>query len=563
MNTTTQAPANGIFNGIYLRTREYDVDVHNLDTAHLMRMNAGHTNMYEKSTDLGMVRPWITTGYMERDGLFDMINTSQGVKRVTLDGHIARFQYPIGQQPTKILEDISGTDTAGIDGTTFKMKFNKPFGNGAILSPDKFLQLEVIVTPDQITGNDASGYVHTVRLNSTNAKFKFLDKSYLQQGTVWFRTGSVGAEYSRTYDSLNKIKAGHREYYLHVGEGFAHKHFEVTRDAAFSKAEGPIIKSLQEYRQMLEIYEFAKGSPLAEAVMRNETPVDFYVKKGLSPKDALERVKSELVGKAVIPVVEAIAMKEVQRDVDFYSVWGSGGTVLIDGKQEVNLPVGLFHQFNLGSFVPYNIPTFTLERLEAILSSRLKDKMDPYGRQIITIGSGRGGLKIAREQIRKRFLGNNYTTMSKDYISGDDNQQLFLDTQNFMSYRWEFGIIRFTHIPALDPITANEISNPMYMGHRLSSYMYIIDDLSGEGGNVEELVYGADWDFNHFYENGRLDYETMGHGKRPFHGNHNIPGFKVFVEKRHKAYRLIDPTKSLIIKPINPNTGKMIFEPTY
>lgn len=197
MNTTTQAPANGIFNGIYLRTREYDVDVHNLDTAHLMRMNAGHTNMYEKSTDLGMVRPWITTGYMERDGLFDMINTSQGVKRVTLDGHIARFQYPIGQQPTKILEDISGTDTAGIDGTTFKMKFNKPFGNGAILSPDKFLQLEVIVTPDQITGNDASGYVHTVRLNSTNAKFKFLDKSYLQQGTVWFRTGSVGAEYSR------------------------------------------------------------------------------------------------------------------------------------------------------------------------------------------------------------------------------------------------------------------------------------------------------------------------------------------------------------------------------
>jgi hypothetical protein len=52
-------------------------------------------------------------------------------------------------------------------------------------------------------------------------------------------------------------------------------------------------------------------------------------------------------------------------------------------------------------------------------------------------------------------------------------------------------------------------------------------------------------------------------GGRPHHGNKDIPGFEVYVEKKLKAYRLVDPTKSLIIKPINPFTGKMIFEPVY
>jgi hypothetical protein len=203
-----------------------------------------------------------------------------------------------------------------------------------------------------------------------------------------------------------------------------------------------------------------------------------------------------------------------------------------------------------------------LERLEAILTSRLKDKMDPYGKQTIRIGTGRGGLKIARTQLRTKFQGMNMLTMGDTrYVVGADNQKLHLETQNFMSYRWEYGIIEFVHVPALDPIYANETSNPLYLGERLSSFIFIIDDMSGEGGNIQELVYGPNWDFNHFYQNGKLAYEDM--GTKPHHGDPNIPGFNVFIEKRMKAYRLVDPTKTLIIKPIDPNTGKMIFEPVY
>lgn len=554
---------NGLYNGIYLQTKEYDVNMHHLDTAHLLRMNAGVGDKYADSTDLGMITPWITTGYMERNGIFDMISNPNGVNRVMIDGHIARYQYPLASQPNRVLEYLGQTQTPGIDGSTFKVRFaQRQFGNGAIISPDKFLQVELVVTPDEIFGNEASGFVYTLKMNTTNGKYKFFPMNLLQPGTIFFRTGSIGAEYSTLYDSLPNIKTGHREYYLHVGEGHAHKHFSVTREAAYSKIADPVVKSLQEYRKVCEMYKFAEGSPSADAVMRGESPVDSYMKDGLSKPDAARQVKKDLVKSAYIPVVEAIAMKEVERDVEFYAVWGSGGTMKLDGKQEVNLPVGLFHQFNMGSFVPYNIPKFTLERLEAILTSRLKDKMDPYGKQIIRIGTGRGGLKIARTQLREKFKGMNFVVMGDTrYIVGSDNQKLHLETQNFMSYRWEYGVIEFVHVPALDPIYANEISNPVYLGERLSSFIFIIDDLSGEGGNIQELVYGPNWDFNHFYKNGKLAYEDM--GTKPHHGDPNIPGFNVYIEKRLKAYRLVDPTKTLIIKPIDPNTGKMIFEPVY
>ena len=204
---------NGLYSGIYLQTKEFDVNMHNLDTAHLLRMNAGHGDKYSDSTDLGMITPWITTGYMERNGIFDMISTSNGVNRVMIDGHIARYQYPLASQPNRILEYLSATETPGIDGSTFKIRFQqRQFGNGAIISPDKFLQVELVVTGDEIIGNEASGFIYTVKMNTTNGKFKFFPMKFLTPGTIFYRTGSIGSECSTLDDSLPNIKTGNRLY---------------------------------------------------------------------------------------------------------------------------------------------------------------------------------------------------------------------------------------------------------------------------------------------------------------------------------------------------------------
>lgn len=551
-------------NGIYLQTREYNHEFH-LDRAHLLRMEGGHD--MSNATDLGLITPWITTGYLERPGMFDMIKG--GANRIMTDGHIWKWQQPIAEQPTYSLGDISNQEKPGQDGARFKLKLNKrSFGNGAIITVDKFSQVELYVTEDEIYGDDSAGYTYTVKLHTTSGKYRYWPKEFLTAGTIYFQKGSVMGEYGQKYNDLGNIKTGYREFYNYVGEGTAHVYFEVTRDAAFSKISEKCVAGIRDYRKIIEMYQFTPGSPLSDAVLRGESPVDYLMKSGMSKTQAMDTFKRDLVKKAWIPEVEALAMRKIEMDVEMMATWGAGGVVEVEGKTLVHLPIGLFHQVNLGSTFSYNIPLFNLEKIEAYLTSRVKDKIDPYGTNVLTVGTGRAGLKLVRPQILERVkqAGLFIDDGGGRYLKGNDNQKMYADLPNFLSYRWEFGIIQFVHIPALDPIIANDWENPIYGGERLSSYMFIIDDLSAEGDNVYEIVYGPDWDFSHRFINGKMNYLDVKSGQSSFaafQSSNNHPGFQVFMEKRHKAYWIKDITKSLLIKPINPRTGRPIFEPIF
>lgn len=550
-------------NGIYLQTREYTHDFH-LDKAHLLRQNGGmdHAN----ATDLGMITPWITTGYLERPGMFDMIKG--GANRIFADSHLWKWQAPVAEQPTYSLGDITNTDKPGQDGSRFKIKLNKrSFGNGAIIAVDKFSQIELYVTEDEIFGDDSSGYTFTVKLHTTNAKYRFWPKEWLTAGTIFWQKSSVMGEYGQKYNDMGTIKSGYREFYNYVGEGTAHVYFEVTRDAAYSKISDNCVAGIRDYRKILEMYQFAPGSPLSDAALRGESPVNYLMKKGMGKDAAMNQVKQDLVKTGWVPEVEALAMRKIEMDVEMQAVWGAGGVIEVEGKTAVHMPIGLFHQVNLGSTYSYNIPLFNLEKLEAYFVSRVKDKIDPYGQNELVVGTGRAGLKLVRPQILERVKQSGIFIQDNErYIKGTDNQTLYYDGPNFLAYRWEFGIIKFVHVPALDPIIANDLENPLFGGERLSSYIFIIDDLSAEGDNVYEVVYGPDWDYQHRFINGKMNYldiKSSSSSFAAFQSANNHPGFQVFLEKRHKAYWIKDITKSLLIKPINPRTGKPIFEPVF
>jgi hypothetical protein len=549
-------------NGIFLQTREFNHETH-LDTAHLMRMNAQYP---QPTHDMGMITPWIATGYMDRPGLFDM--TRQASQRILIDGHIWKWEQPLADQPVYIIEDISGQDKPGLDNTTFSIKLNeRRWGNGAVICVDKFSQLELLVTEDEVIGDNASGYIMKVRMLTTNSKYKWFPKEYLTAGTIFYQKGSINGEYSQTYNDLGTIKTGYREFYNYVGEGTAHTHYSCTRDAAYSKVSHNAVINLQQYRKVIEMLQFTPGSPAADAVLRGESPAKLYMKQaGGNAKRANELAAQDIVKRAWIPEVEAIGMTRIELDVEMYAVWGAGGTTKVDGKTEVHMPVGLFHQLNLGATYTFNIPKFRLDKIEAIITGRLKDKINPYGQNTITIGVGAAMLKLVRQQIQERFQAQNFVMEGTErWIKGSDNQMLYLDAPRFQSYRWEYGILKFELIPALDPIVANDLENPYVGAHRLSSYVMIIDDLSGEGSNICEMVYGPDWDFQHRFINGKMNYlDVRGSGGfGAFQSSSHHPGFEVFMEKRHKAYWIKDITKSLLIKPINPRTGKPIFEPVF
>lgn len=551
-----------IQNGIYLQTKEFSYQTH-LDTAHLMQMEQGKA---QQADDLGMVIPWITTGYINRPGLWNL--TGQGKNRLIHSGStIFKWQQPIAEEATYSLEDVSGMDKPGIDGTTFKIKLNKrTFGNSAVITANKFAGLELYVTADEIR-QDGDGFVYTVKLNSPNKKYKWFPKEYLQAGTIFFQIGSILGEYGQTYADFGGIKTGYREFYNYVGDGYANCYFTCTRDAALSKISQKCVVGLQQYRKVIEMYSLRPGSAAYDISRMGQSSWDAimgeYSKKGYSGKDAVQAMKQDLVKTAWIPEVEMLAMKMVERDIEEYATWGSGGVLDVEGKTQVHAPLGVFHQLNLGPTYNYNIPGFQLKKLDAWITSRLKDKIDPYGQNEIVIGTGLGGMKLVRNQLKQEANAAGIVFDSERYVKGGDNMNLTLDLPNFIKYRMAFGWVRFEYVPSFDPIAANDVENPMVDGHRLSSYMFVIDDLTAQNDNMYEVVYGPDFDFHHRYINGRMNYMDSPTMKGPWQSSNNGPGFEVYIEKRMKAYHIKDITRSLLIKPYNPFTGKPLFEPTF
>lgn len=562
MANTSQAIPLTLTNGVYLQTREFQAETH-LDKAHLMHMDAGQP---KDSLDLGMITPWINTGYMERPSMWNLIGKG---KNRTLFAEGTRFTWktPIAEEPAYIVEDITSTDRPGLGDTEFPIKLNKRFGNSAILSCNKFSQLELYVTNREIR-MDGDAWIHWVKINSTNKKFKYFPKKFLVAGTKFFQISSVLGEYGQTYDDVMGFKAGYREFYNYVGDAYANKHLTCTRDAALSKVSSTSLKTLAEYRKVIEMYALHPASAAYDLSRQGQSPVQALMQeKGMNLKDAEAEVARSIVKRAWIPEVEMLAMKMIERDINYYAIWGAGGVMEVEGKTHVHMPTGLFHQLNMGPTFNYNIPKFNIRKLDAWITSRLKDKIDPYGQNRIKIGTGLGGLKLVRSQIKDVALSDGLVFQHDKYVKGNDNMMLEYDGPNFMSYRMSFGWVDFEHVAELDPIVANEIENPMVDGHRLSSYLFIIDDLTANNDNIYEIVYGPDYDFHHFYINGRMNYLDSGafgtSKSGPYQASNLGPGFEVYIEKRHKCYHMIDPTRSLLIKPYNPYTGKPLFEPEF
>jgi hypothetical protein len=146
---------------------------------------------------------------------------------------IYKWQQPIAQSATKIMEVCTPGDKLGYGGTTFQVRLNRrSFGNTAIVGVDKFSALQLIVTDDEIIGSDATGYIYTMKLVSTNAKFKFVPKEYLKVNTPLFQLGSVMTNFGQSYNSLGDVRMGYREFYNYVGQATANVYFSVERDAA-------------------------------------------------------------------------------------------------------------------------------------------------------------------------------------------------------------------------------------------------------------------------------------------------------------------------------------------
>ena len=531
-------------NGLFLRDTAYNASSH-IDSYHLVNMLKDAEPM-----DLGPVDIWAMTQKVEMP-LYQM--SSFGGKNVIMVDNARgeyKWQTPVSQDLAYILEDIEPENlTKGIDGTTFKIKINRrEFGHGDIITYDKYNGVEMYITADDILPL-GDGFIYTVQLVN-NDNYKFLDNKYLTPQTKLFRKGSARGEYGERFSDITS-RAGFREFYNFVGGSEAHVHYSVSSRADMMikggmNADGtvPVTEIWRNFDQSLD---------------PSITSIEGVAKT--MGKDYLKRaIGNGTLSKTFLTTMEAAHLTKIATDIETYLMWGHGGRIKQDGPDDMRLSVGLWKQLDNSFKRVYNKSNFSLELFRGEIYNFYAGRVEFQGpdpkRQLI-VQTGMGGMRLVNEAIKREAVNSGLVIQaaSNNGIGAISGQGMDLNFGfAFTSYTIPFlANVKFVLNPAFDNLHTNDIENPIIDGNPLSSYSFIIFDITDTGNdNIFLLKWKWDNQLKWWYQNGTMDYMGKTQG---FVSSGNFNGYRVMMTQTMPAIWVKDPTKVLKIVMRNPITG--------
>jgi hypothetical protein len=529
-------------NGIFLRDTSYQTSSH-VDSYHLSNLLKS-----AEPTDLGPVDLWAMAQKVEMP-LYQM-SSFGGKNVISVDNARGEYkwQIPVTQDLPYITEDIeSANATKGIDGQSFKIKLNKrSFGHGDIITYDKYNGVEMYITADDIIPA-GDGFIYTVQLvNNDNAKF--LDNKYLKVGTKVFRKGSARGEYGERFSDIGNVNAGFREFYNYVGGAEAHVHYSVSSRADLMmkggmKADGTV--------PVVELWRnFDKSSDPSVSSLE-----DMASKMG---KDYVKKAyQSGQLTRTFLTTMEAAHLTKIANDIETYLMWGQGGKVKQDGPDDIRLSVGLWKQLDNSYKRIYNKGSFNLDLFKSEIFNFFNGKVEfqgPDPKRQLVVQTGLGGMKLVNEAIKREAINSGLVINASEVGAitgkGMDLNFGFAYTQYVIPF---LANVKFVLNPAFDNVHTNDIENPIIDGFPLSSYNFIIFDIT-ENTNDNIFLLKLSWDnqLKWFYQNGTMDYMGRTQG---FQSSGQFNGYRVFMTQTMPAIWVKDPTKVLKIVMRNPVTG--------
>lgn len=530
-------------NGIFLRDTNYQASSH-VDSYHLVNMLRNAEPM-----DLGPVDLWAMVQKVEMP-LYQM-SSFGGKNVITVDNARGEYKWqtPVVQDLPYVVDSVEtaqGTNV-GTDGTTFQIKISRrEFGHGDIITYDKYNGSEMYITADDIipTGD---GFIYTVQLVNNDNTNGIDTTQYLQPGDKLFRKGSARGEYGERFSDI-QIQSGFREYYNFVGGAEAHVHYSVSSRADLMikggmNADGTV--------PVVEIWRnFDKTTD--PSITSMETMVS---KMG---KDYVKRAMGNgSLSRTFLTAMEAAHLTKVASDIETYLMWGQGGRVRQDGPDDIRLSVGLWKQLDNSFKRVYNKSGFTLDLFRSEIYNFYAGKVDFQGpdpkRQLI-VQTGMGGMRMVNEAIKKEAMNSGLLIQAADIgaITGKGMDLNFGFA--YTSYVIPFlANVKFVLNPAFDNLHTNDIENPIIDGFPLSSYNFIIFDITDNtNDNIYMLKLGWDNQLKWWYQNGTMDYMGRTQG---FQSSGQFNGYRVFMTQMMPAIWVKDPTKVLKIVMRNPITG--------
>jgi len=528
-------------NGIFLRDTAYQVSSH-VDSYHLVNMLKDAEPM-----DMGPVDLWAMSQKVEMP-LYQMANF--GGKNVVMVDNARgeyKWQTPVSQDLPYIIEDIEpANEYKGVDGTSFRIKLNKrEFGHGDIITYDKYNGVELYITDEDIlpTGD---GFVYTATLVN-NANARFIENRFLASGTKFFRKGSARGEYGERFSDIS-TGAGFREFYNFVGNAEAHVHYSISSRADL----------------MLKGGMNADGTVPVTEIWRNfDRTMDPSIN---SLEDMVKVMGKDKVKKAFdngdlsrtfLTQMESAHLTKIAKDIETYLMWGHGGRVRQDGPDDVRLSVGLWKQLDNSFKRIYNKNNFTLDLFRGEIYNFFNGKVEFEGpdpkRQLI-VQTGMAGMRLVNEAIKTEAIASGLVIQASDIgaITGKGMDLNFGFA--YTSYVIPFlANVKFVLNPAFDNVHTNDIENPIIDGYPLSSYSFIIFDITDNtNDNIYLLKRSWDHQLKWWYQNGTMDYMGRSQG---FQSSGQFNGYRVMMTQTYPAIWVKDPSKVLKIVMRNPVTG--------
>jgi hypothetical protein len=506
--------------------------------------------------DLGPVDLWAMTQKVEMP-LYQMASFG-GKNTIMVDTPRGEYKWqtPIVQDLPYITEDVEPANAVlGQDGTTFKIKINKrAFGHGDIITYDKYKGLEMYVTADDILPS-GDGYIYTVQLVNNN-NVAFLDKKYLKPGTKFFRKGSARGEYGERFSDIGELSNGFREYYNFVGGAEAHVSYSVSSRAELMLKGGINQDGTVPVTEIWRSFDKNIDPSLTNIDDMVKTMGKDYIKKAYDNGNLTRSFLTKL---------ESAHLSKIANDIETYLMWGQGGRIKQDGPDDMRLSVGLWGQLDNSFKRIYNKGSFSLELFRSEIFNFYNGKVDFKGpdpsRQII-VQTGMAGMKMVNEAIKKEAfntvggtqgLSANLDKSGLGAISGSNAMDLNFGFA-FTSYTIPFlANVKFVLNSAFDNVHTNDIENPIIDGFPLSSYNFIVFDITDNtNDNIYLLKLKWDNELKWFYQNGTMDYMGRSQG---FLSSGTFNGYRVMMSQTMPAIWVKDPTKVLKIVMRNPITG--------
>jgi len=529
-------------NGIFLRDTAYNASSH-VDSYHLVNMLKDAS-----PTDMGPVDLWAMSQKVEMP-LYQMSNF--GGKNVIMVDNARgeyKWQTPVSQDLPFVIEDIEpGNNAKGIEGTTFKIKLNKrEFGHGDIISYDKYNGVELYITEDDILPV-GDGFVYTVQIVN-NDNYRYFDDQFLANGTKFFRKGSARGEYGERFSDI-VTNAGFREFYNYVGGAEAHVHYSVSSKADLMLKGGMNADGTVPVTEIWRNFDKSNMDP-------SITCLEDMIK--IMGKDAVKKAfDNGSLSRTFLTKMEAAHLSKIARDIETYLMWGHGGKVRQDGPDDIRLSVGLWKQLDSSFKRIYNKNNFSLDLFRGEIFNFFNGKVDFQGpdpkRQLI-VQTGMGGMRMVNEAIKREAVNSGLVIQASDIgaITGKGMDLNFGFA--YTSYVIPFlANVKFVLNPAFDNVHSNDIENPIIDGYNLSSYSFIIFDITDNvNDNIFLLKLSWDNQLKWWYQNGTMDYMGRSQG---FQSSGQFNGYRVMMSQTMPALWVKDPTKVLKIVMRNPKTG--------